>query len=332
VLGSAVLLAMIALGTRRFTFWREPGWGAGHTYRESLTIFVGLCALTVIGNIDIIGLKLFSHPGQSDTLAGYYQAAIVLPRIPVLLAGAYATALFPYLARGNRQEIAAYLVQGLKYGLLLIIPANLLLVAIPEQVIRLIYPEAYLLSAPALRIAALGSCFLVLTTILISAFQARGLARVPARWLPIAAVVEVVALWLLVPHYTIIGAALALLIGSVVACACLWFVLVREFSSRIELMNIIRYVVASGALVIVARLLPHSNRLWTLASSAVALLVYALLLALVRLIRPLDLAVLTNGLPLDRVAPMASLVRRFSGLVDRLNRIVPPADSARARY
>jgi O-antigen/teichoic acid export membrane protein/glycosyltransferase involved in cell wall biosynthesis len=332
VLGSAVLLAIIAWHTRRFTFWREPAWGARHTYRDSLTIFVGLCALTVIGNIDIIGLKLFSHPGQSDTLAGYYQAAIVLPRIPVLLAGAYATALFPYLARDNHAEIGAYIIQALKYGLLLILPANLLLVAIPEQIIGLIYPDVYLVSASALRIAALGSCFLALATILISAFQARGLARVPARWLPIAAVAEIVALWLLVPSYNIAGAAVALLIGSTVACACLWFVLAREFHYRIALGNIARYVGVSGALVVVTMLLPHSNRLWTLASSTIALLVYVVLLALARLIRPPDLAVLTSGLPLDRVAPMAALVERFTGLVDRLNRIVPLHDSARARY
>jgi len=59
-----------------------------------------------VGNIDIIGLKLFSHPGQSNTLTGYYQAAIILPRIPILLAGAYVTTtLFPYLARGSQRDL-----------------------------------------------------------------------------------------------------------------------------------------------------------------------------------------------------------------------------------
>jgi O-antigen/teichoic acid export membrane protein len=332
VMGTTVLLLLLAWSTRHFTFWRERSWGSWQTYGDSLTIFVGLCALTVIGNIDIIGLKLFSHPGQSDTLTGYYQAAIILPRIPILLAGAYATALFPYLARGSQQEISDYTLKALKYGLLLIIPADLLLVAIPEQVIRLIYPEAYLVSATALRIAALGSCFLALATILISAFQARGLAHIPARWLPVAALAEVIALWLLVPTYGIVGAALALVVGSLLACACMWAAIARLYRWRISLPDIARYMLVSSALVAITMLLPHSNRLWTLASSAIALVIYLVLLALTRLLRPADLVVLTNGLPLERVAPMAALVKRFTSIVDRLNRIVPLADSARARY
>jgi O-antigen/teichoic acid export membrane protein len=328
VMGTAVLLLILAWSTRHFTFWRERSWGSWQVYGDSLTIFVGLCALTVIGNIDIIGLKLFSHPGQSDMLTGYYQAAIILPRIPILLAGAYATALFPYLARGSQQEIAAYTLKALKYGLLLIVPANLLLVAIPEQVIRLIYPETYLVSATALRIAALGSSFLSMATILISAFQARGLAHIPARWLPVAMLAEIIALWLLVPAYGIIGAALALLAGSVVACACLWIALARQYRWRMSLLDLARYLLVSGALVAITMLLPHSNRLWTLASSAIALVLYLVLLALARLIYPSDLAVLASGLPIDRVAPVAALVERCTGIIERLNRLIPTPDSA----
>lgn len=323
VLGTAALLALLIWSTRRFTFWRERSWGPWHTYRDSLTIFLGLCALTIISSFDTIGLKLFSHPGQADMLMGYYQAAIILPRVPVLLAGAYATALFPYIARSDRETSAAYISQALKYGLLLILPANLLLVAIPEPIIRLIYPEAYVVSAPALRIAAAGSSLLALATILVSVFQARGMARVPALWLPVAAVAEVAALWLLVPGHTIVGSALALLIASGVACACLWAALLRHYPMRVTLGGALRYLVAGGALVAAAMALPHGNRLWTLASGALALLVYVVLLALARLIGPADLDVLTAGLPKDRVAPVAALFRRCAGIIDRLNRVFP---------
>jgi len=328
VLGSAVLLALLAWSTRGFAFWREPAWGAWQTYRESLMIFLGLCALTLIGNIDLIGLKLFSDQAQSNTLVGYYQAAIILPRVPILLAGAYASVLFPYLARVDRKDIAGHVARAMKYGLLLIIPADLVLVAIPEEVIRLIYPEAYIGSAAALRIAALGSIFLAMATILVSVFQARGLARTPSLWLTLAVGAEVVALLLLVPAYGILGAAAALLIASAIACVCLWFALVRLDPWRVGLGDALRYLVVSGALVAIIRMLPHGNRLWTLASIAAGLLIYVALLALARLIGPADLDVLAEGLPMNRISPAATLFKRCSSIIERLNRVFPAADSA----
>jgi len=320
VLGTIFSLLLLGWGTRRFAFWRERSWGDWRMYRSSLIIFVGLCALTIVGNIDIIGVKLFSPAQEADTLAGYYQAAAVLARIPLLLAGAYATALFPYLSRARDNELPIYVAGALKYTLILIAPLNLILIAVPESAILLFFPAAYRPSAEPLRIAALGTLLLALTTVFATALQARGLAGAPARWLPIAAIIEIAALWLLTPILGIIGASLALLLASLIACVGLAVVFLGHFTCRVNRRGVLGYLLANTVLVVGLIVLPHSNPAWTVISALIALSVYLILLALTGILRPSDLTTLTAGLPLERIPWLASARACCLRIVEHLNR------------
>jgi O-antigen/teichoic acid export membrane protein/GT2 family glycosyltransferase len=323
VAGTIASLLLLVWGARTFPFWRETSWADWRTFQRSLTIFVGICALTIMGNIDIIGIKLFSPPQQADALAGYYQAAVVLARIPLLLAGAYAGALFPYISRARGQELSIYLVHAMKYALLLIVPLNLILIAIPDAAIELIFPPSYLVSAMPLRIAATGTLVLVLTTMFATMLQARGLARLPARWLPVAAVLEVAALWALVPAYGIAGAAAALLLASVVACVVLAVASAHLYPWRVGARNVIGYLAASAALMLLLMVFPHFNVAWTMLSSCMALAIYIVILAFAGLLRRADFVTLTTGLPLERI-PVASATReQLLRAVDWLNALRP---------
>lgn len=321
VLGTLVSLVLLVWGARDFRFWRERSWSGWRTYRSSLTIFIGLCALTIIGNSDIIGVKLFSPPQQADELAGYYQVAAVLARIPLLLAGAYATALFPYIARAEDDTLGVYVVLAIKYALLLIVPLNLILIAEPAAAIQLIFPASYTASAGVLRIAAAGTMLLALATLFATMLQARGQARIPARWLPIAALLEVLLLWLLVPTYGITGAALALLIASIVACSFLVVACAHRFPWQLQAKQVVGYTFACTVLVAVLVVLPDTGVFQTVAGAIVALGLYGTVLAAVGIMQPRDITTLTAGLPLDRI-PFGVVFQRFGvRAVEQLNRL-----------
>lgn len=320
IFGTIVSLLLLAWNTRQFTFWHERSWGEWGTYKDSLTIFVGLCALTIIGNIDIIGVKFFSDPQRADILTGYYQAAAVLPRIPILLANAYATALFPYMARADESHVANTVAIAMKYAILLIIPIDLILLALPHAIIIFVFPASYIASGPSLQIVALGSALLSITTIIVASFQARGRASIPALVLPLGVVIEVVMLRLLVPIYTIEGAAIAFCTASAFACGALLFAALRYYAWPIRISELVKYFSVGAGLVGMLILLPHMTQVWTVISIGVALIIYVILLSIVGLIRPADFMLLTAGIPIEH-SSIAAVRMHCLRIIERLNQV-----------
>ncbi len=316
VAGTVIAFSLFAWNTRRFPFWRERSWDSWGAYRDSLTIFASICALTVLGNIDIIGLQFFSTSERAGLLTGIYQAAIVLPRIPMLAASAYATALFPYLARAAERDLPHQVRAVLKYAMLWIVPMNVILLAIPEAVITSIFPASYLAGATALRIAALGSTLYVLASVGATVFQARRLAWLPALSLSIAAVVEIGALRLLVPTHATDGAALAFLIGSAVACIMLLIALMRHYPWRITVTDALRYLAAIVSLAVIPLAVSDGGKVKTVAGALLGACLYVLLLALVRLLRLSDIALLVPDLPYERIRRFARFTTGRDGSGD----------------
>jgi O-antigen/teichoic acid export membrane protein len=333
--GAAVAVAILAWAARRLARWRAPGWGSLRNFRSALTLLVGLCALTLLSNLDIIGVKLFSPAAESDTLAGYYQTAAVLARIPLLLAGAYAGALFPYLSRSAGAALGAYTRQTLKYALLLLAPLHLILIAIPDAALGLLFPARYQASAGALRIAAAGTLLLSLATVMTMILQARGRARVPALWLLVAVAGQLVALALLVPGGGIEGAALSLVAGGALAVAGLAPATARLVAAslpaltdggRLLAVRAAGYGLACGLLVLTLLALPHRGALGACLAALLALAVYGAVLAATGALRSSDLVTLTSGLPLGRIPLAERLCRLGLGAVARLNRLAPGAE------
>ena len=256
---TAVSLVYIIWSVRRFQFWRGRTWSGWHLFRSSLTVFLGLSALTIITNVDIIGIDLFYSGPEAVVQAGYYQAASMLPRMLVLLARIYATALFPYIARADERQILEYAGGALKYIVLLVVAANLIMAAIPEAILTLFFPDSYIVAAPALRYAALGSALLSVATVTAFFFQARNHKWPPAVFLPLAAAVELLALQALLPRYGIAGAGLALLVAGMVSCVTLLACFIPAFGWRFRRIDALRFLAAGATLIAVLMFLPRGG-------------------------------------------------------------------------
>jgi O-antigen/teichoic acid export membrane protein len=217
--------------------------------RASVAIFGTLLGFAMLLNLDLAGLKLLAH---ERALVGYYQAGIMLSNAPYyLVVVAMMPVLFVQLARyENVSTTQKALGETLGLTAALILPFEIVLMAVPRQALVTFFPDVYAPGAPALRILAIGNTLLILAVIFSAAFQAVGRAKVPALILLTLILAEPFALWAAVPSGQALGAAGVFAAAAFLALFCLVVTYLRE-SGVACLWRVapwvIRYVLAVGA-------------------------------------------------------------------------------------
>lgn len=226
-LGALLALAHSLWVVRGARLWRGTGWFDARVLTLTGPLFVGMLGPALMLNLDILGLRLLAPPGRGDELAGFYQAAVILPRIPVFTARSLLTVLFSYAAgaatgatkragQGNSQTRKEdYGQAALRLWQRLLLPAGLALALAPEAALRIFFPEAYLAAAGSLRVAAVGGLLLSLVTLLAGVAQAGGQRRAPALAAAAGAGVQMVVLAWLVPRWGPMAAATSLVAAGI---------------------------------------------------------------------------------------------------------------------
>lgn len=253
--------------------------------RTSVAIFGTLLGLSMLLNLDMIGFKLLSH---ERALVGYYQAGLVLSTAPYyLVVSAMLPVLFVQLARyENVSDTQKTLGETLGLTAVLILPLEIVLMALPEQALVTFFPDAYAPGAPALRILAIGNTLLVLAAIFSAAFQAVGRAKVPALILLTVMLAEPFALWAVVPSGQALGAAWVFVVAAFLTLLCLVVAYLRESSAaclRRVAPWVIRYAFALGAGLAAGRL---ALGLGAAPAVFVGVVCYLVVATLVRIVRP----------------------------------------------
>lgn len=209
-------------------FWQGRGWFDGQMWLVTGPLFLGMLGTALMLNLDVLGLKLLAPSGQGDTLAGLYQAAVILARTPVFIAQALTLVLFSYAAGGRRtslqqgvamndQALAGYLITAIKAWVRLLLPASLVMVLAPHAILELFFPSSYSNAALALQIAAMGCLVLALSTLLTGVFQGSGQRIVPALSAAVAVGAQVITQLMLTRYYGALGAAISLIVAGIVS-------------------------------------------------------------------------------------------------------------------
>ncbi|GAA3945322.1 glycosyltransferase [Actinoplanes auranticolor] len=146
--------------------------------RHAAGLAAGQAALSLLLTLDVIIGAALQRGG--DGLAGY-QALLVLARIPLFLATALATAVFPRLVgthgdRGANQTFRA----TLRTFLLLSVLITAGVATVPAGLVEVVLPTEYLASLSLLPPLALAGFGGALATLLIAYLQARDLLRAAA--------------------------------------------------------------------------------------------------------------------------------------------------------
>ena len=195
------------------------------TVKQILDFAVPIALFSVATNL-IMSIDLFfvkAYLTNYDT--GIYSAASMIARVPFFLIGGLYGALFPAIsnstANNNIEKTRKYISDSLKYSLMAMVPAVLIISYSSDELLTLAYSGEYAGGGGVLSILVVGlgfySLFFLFTTIL------NGSGR-PRDSLILGVVVlglDVVLNFILVPEYGMIGAAGATagacLVGFVVA-------------------------------------------------------------------------------------------------------------------
>jgi O-antigen/teichoic acid export membrane protein len=168
--------------------------------------------------LDILLLGAIGPAGDAAVAA--YVVASMLARAVFFIGTALSGAVFPYLAHhGPGAESHAWFLAALRWVPLSLVPVQFALIINPESPLALFFPQQYAASAPLVRILALGAVGLLLAELLLDALIALGAVRQLALRATLAAVVQVVAVAVLVPQIGAIGAAISFSVGAWVASA-----------------------------------------------------------------------------------------------------------------
>jgi O-antigen/teichoic acid export membrane protein len=264
--------------------WRGGNWFDRQVIKDTAPLFIGMLGPALMLNLDILGLKLLSPPGQGDELAGYYQAAVILSRLPVFIARSVVIVIFAYVAgvtvhniADDRKQLTNYAHIALRAWFRLLLPISLVLAIAPGSVLKLFFPERYLIAAPPLRIAAIGAALLALGTLLIGITQASKMKGFSVSAAALATVAQLIILVWLVPSQGALGAAISLIVaGGIILAGQLYTFLPFHFPS---VQDLITALLPLFSLIAVLILLPDYNRPTAFARLAVAGLVYVLVIA-----------------------------------------------------
>jgi O-antigen/teichoic acid export membrane protein len=238
-LGAFVSLLHSLWIIRPARLWQGKGWFYPPIIAETGPLFMAMLGPALMLNLDVLGLKLLSPIEVGDTLAGHYQAAVILARGPVFVAQAITLVIFSYAAsasKGNahpdQRQSFSYLRTAIQAWFFLLLPISLILIIFPRQILSIFFPPNYQSASLALQIGASGGAMLALVTLLIGVLQARGEKRYTVVSALAAILVQVIVLVWLVPQRGAVGAATSMLSAGITAFLMLILAFTGKDSKR----------------------------------------------------------------------------------------------------
>lgn len=208
-------------------------------------IIVFFLAYEFLISIDLYMIKALL---QDDRLAGIYNAALTVGRIPYYIFYAMTIFILPMISKAtsqkNRAETSKILSQSLRLILILLVPMVILLSIFAMPSIELLYGNQYSEGALSMSILVFGIGFLTLFYVLSFAMNGAEKTRI-SMWIAIAGfVANSILNYIFISLYGIIGAAIATSIASFLIMLIMLFYIYREFKVAYQIKNVWRTTVA----------------------------------------------------------------------------------------
>jgi O-antigen/teichoic acid export membrane protein len=227
-------------------------------------------------NLDSILVGIMLGPGPVGWYAAAYKPVTACLALPV----SYFLGLFPNLSRNyaeNRKKFRSVLVRSLRLTTVFALPLGVCGTFLAEPVITFLFGANYERSVPALQLLSWSAVLVTIRGNFRQGLNAAGKQKLDLVCSSSAVLLNVLLNVLLIPHYSIYGAA-----AATVASEVLWFGLSSYFFSRhvmsLNLAAVLwRGVLAASAMAVTFML--TGNVFW-IARGAIASIVYFGVLAL----------------------------------------------------
>jgi len=264
------------------------------------TLFAAMIYLVM--NVDLYAVKAITVE-DVDTQTGLYTAAATIAKVPYFIFGGLAAALLPSISRatadGDFGLTASYVNHSVRFMLLVLLPAVLIMSATSSELLSLVYGDEYTEAARPLSILVFGLA--LLTVFLVLSHMVMGSGRPGVVFVIASSLVamDIALNVVLVPRHGLVGAAWATtLTGVIGTIAAAGYVLAR-FRALVGVRSVVKIGLASAAVYAVALRVSLSASFLPLVYVAL-FAVYFGLLVIMREFRREDVGIIKRMVPLAR--------------------------------
>jgi O-antigen/teichoic acid export membrane protein len=238
---------------------RQQKWNLKRHIKPLMKVFLMNFIISIYIQLDTVMLGFMS----SAKNVGYYSSALKLTKILLGLVTSLGVVLLPrlsyYIANGFRNEFDNLLKKSLNIVLLLCVPIVAALMMLNHEIILLFAGNQYLPATPCVVITAPIILFIGLTNIFgIQILYPLGKDNLVTLSVSIGAVLSVVFNLILIPHFEHIGAAVATLISESSVFLIQLIIISKMYKISFQLRNIIQYLVATFAMILVILAIQYS--------------------------------------------------------------------------
>jgi len=254
-------------------------------------------ALFLIMSIDLFAVKAIM---RNDTSTGLYTSATTIAKVPYYLFGGLATALLPSISRStsmNQHTVTAnYISQSMRYMLMLLVPAVLIVSATSHSLVSLLYSPTYSQAANPLGVLTIGLAFLAVFFVLAYIIMGSGRPGIALGIVLPLLMVDIVLNIFLIRRYGLVGAAWATTITGLISMIVAGAYVLKRFNTLVNPKSLIRICLASLAVYGIALLIPFTTLFLPLIYVGLVSVYFGLLL-LTRELRRDDLETMKRILP-----------------------------------
>lgn len=251
-LSGAVGIALIVFMTPQFRSGRlrvsaKPLWPI---MRDGAFAAIAFGGITIFMQLDTVMLSAI-RLGDVDAVAGYQIAAPTF-MIAQSLMIALANNMIPVIAaideRGESDRLGRAVSRAYSVGILIILPASAMLAAVAEPLMRLLFGDALRNGPWALVILAVGSVFVYLVYLNVQILTGIGRTRQAAVGIIAALILNVAANALLIPRWSLAGAAASTVIANFVAMVLTSHAVSRSAANRPDGQSLAAAMLGAGVI------------------------------------------------------------------------------------
>ena len=255
------------------------------------------------------------------TYSGYYNIASPVARLPLVVSSSIAVAMLPAASEAltlkNNHLIQKYVMYSYRYMLLVLLPLCVFIILFPQPVLTIISPTnplAYFFAGDALKILIVAMAFFSVYVVSSSISQGLGKPYLPMYALILGSIVNLVLTVVLVPLYSLNGAAVATAVATfIIMVFSTWRVLAIS-NTYLPYVSLVKLLFASILTGLIVELLPK-----TIIGLLIALLVfpfiYLFILAFMGALEKRDLNFLNKiG---GRLGPLSGTFMKMNRFLER---------------
>lgn len=244
----------------------------------------------LLARIDAVLLSLLATTAAVGRYGAAYRLLESTFFLTVAIAGAFA-AMFTYLSHDTEPTIRAAFQRSIKLSLAVMVPLAVGFAVLAEPFAQLIYGREFASAAPALRLLAPAVVLISLVYLSSSLIVSRGSPNTMVAAVGGMVTLNVCLNLVLIPQYSDRGAAIAMLATEVVAAPVVLAIAARR-AGGVNWKSVLAGPVLAGAAMSAPMLVLEGNP--AAAVGAGGVVYFVVLLALERLISPMDLAFVGN--------------------------------------